>query len=192
MELRQYMGAIFQDFMRYDLTVQENIGLGNLTKIADNDWIEQAARQAQIHDEIMRLPQGYATELSLMFSEEDHGVDLSGGQWQRVATARMLARDASMLILDEPTAALDAEAEYATYQQFAQMMAGRTSLLISHRFSTVGMADVIAVLEDGRITEYGSHTALLGANGTYARLYQMQAESYQTETTDSSAPTTFR
>ena len=182
MELRQCMGAIFQDFMRYDLTVQENIGLGNLAKIADNARIEQAARQAQIHDEIMRLPQGYATELSLMFSEEGHGVDLSGGQWQRVATARMLARDASMLILDEPTAALDAEAEYATYQQFAQLMAGRTSLLISHRFSTVGMADVIAVLEDGRITEYGSHTALLHANGTYARLYQMQAESYQTET----------
>lgn len=117
-----------------------------------------------------------------MFSEESHGIDLSGGQWQRVATARMLARDASMLILDEPTAALDAEAEYATYQQFAQLMAGRTSLLISHRFSTVGMADVIAVLEDGRITEYGSHKTLVRANGTYARLYQMQAESYQTET----------
>ncbi|MEM8532670.1 MAG: ABC transporter ATP-binding protein [Chloroflexota bacterium] len=180
-EFRQRVGAIFQDFMRYDLTVQENIGLGNLAKLDDVSWVQQSASQAHIHDDILELPQGYATELTLMFGEEQYGVDLSGGQWQRIATARMLSRNADLLILDEPTASLDAEAEYETYRQFAQLMEQRTSILISHRFSTVRMADVIAVLEGGRITEYGTHDALLLANRTYARLYRMQAESYQTE-----------
>lgn len=180
-EFRQRVGAIFQDFMRYDLTVQENIGLGNIVRLDDLSWIQQSATQAHIHDDILELPQGYATELTLMFGEEQYGVDLSGGQWQRIATARMLARNADLLILDEPTAALDAEAEYETYRQFAQLMEQRTSILISHRFSTVRMADVIAVLEGGRITEYGTHDALLLSNRTYARLYRMQAESYQIE-----------
>ncbi len=177
-ELRHRIGTIFQDFMRYDLTVRENIGLGNVAKIDDRNWIQQAARQASIHDDIMRLPQGYETELSRMFAEEEQGIDLSGGQWQRVATARMFAREADLLILDEPTAALDAQAEYELYSHFADLMSDRTSVLISHRFSTVRMADAIAVLEDGRIIEYGTHDALIGLDGTYAKLYRMQAECY--------------
>jgi ATP-binding cassette, subfamily B, bacterial len=177
-EFRQRIGTIFQDFMRYDLTVRENIGLGNLAKIDDLNSIEQAAQQANVHDDIMRLPQGYETELSRMFAEEEQGIDLSGGQWQKVATARMLAREADLLILDEPTAALDAQAEYETYSHFAKLMSDRTSFLISHRFSTVRMADAIAVLSDGRIIEYGTHDALIGLDGTYAKLYRMQAESY--------------
>jgi ATP-binding cassette, subfamily B, bacterial len=177
-EYRQRIGTIFQDFMRYDLTVRENIGLGNLAKIDDINCIQQAAQQASIHDDIMRLPQGYETELSRMFAEEEQGIDLSGGQWQRVATARMFSRSADLLILDEPTAALDAQAEYELYSHFAQLMLKRTGVLISHRFSTVRMADAIAVLQDGRIIEYGTHEALINNQGTYAKLYNMQAESY--------------
>ncbi|NDJ20647.1 ATP-binding cassette domain-containing protein [Nostoc sp. B(2019)] len=177
-EFRQRIGTIFQDFMRYDLTVRENIGLGNLTKIDDSNWIQQSAHQASIHDDIIRLPQGYDTELSRMFAEEEEGIDLSGGQWQRVATARMFAREADLLILDEPTAALDAQAEYELYSHFAELMFDRTSVLISHRFSTVRMADAIAVLENGRIIEYGIHDTLLKLDGTYAKLYRMQAECY--------------
>jgi len=177
-EFRQRIGTIFQDFMRYDLTVHENIGLGNLAKIEDKKWIQQAAQQASVHDDIMRLPQDYETELSRMFAEEGQGIDLSGGQWQRVATARMFVREADLLILDEPTAALDAQAEYELYNHFADLMSERTSFLISHRFSTVRMADAIAVLSDGRIIEYGTHDVLIGKKGTYAKLYMMQAESY--------------
>jgi ATP-binding cassette, subfamily B, bacterial len=177
-EYRQRIGTIFQDFMRYDLTVRENIGLGNLAKIDDINCIQQAAQQASIHDDIMRLPQGYETELSRMFAEEEQGIDLSGGQWQRVATARMFSRSADLLILDEPTAALDAQAEYELYSHFAELMLERTGVLISHRFSTVRMADAIAVLQDGRIIEYGTHEALINNQGKYAKLYNMQAESY--------------
>lgn len=177
-EFRQRIGTIFQDFMHYDLTVRENIGLGNLAKIDDKKWIQQAAQKANIHDDIMRLPQDYETELSRMFAEEGQGIDLSGGQWQRVATARMFAREADLLILDEPTAALDAQAEYELYSHFTDLMSKRTSVLISHRFSTVRMADAIAVLKDGRIVEYGTHDLLIDLDGMYAKLYEMQAESY--------------
>jgi ATP-binding cassette subfamily B protein len=177
-EFRQRIGAIFQDFMRYDLTVRENIGLGNLAQINKLEQIQRVAQQANIHDELLRLPHGYETELSRVFAEEGQGLDLSGGQWQKVATARLFVRQADLLILDEPTAALDAQAEYDLYRHFSELMAGRTSFLISHRFSTVRMADLIAMLEDGRISEYGTHDQLLQRNGTYARLYNMQAESY--------------
>jgi ATP-binding cassette subfamily B protein len=166
--------------MRYDLSVRENIGLGDATKVELQNWVERAARQANIHKEIMRLPQGYETELSRMFMEEGQGVDLSGGQWQRVATARMFMRDADLLVLDEPTASLDPQAEYEAYQHFVQLTAGRASLLISHRFSTVRIADRIVVLENGRITESGTHETLLKNDGVYAQLYRLQAESYVT------------
>jgi ATP-binding cassette, subfamily B, bacterial len=198
-EFRRHISTIFQDFMHYDLTVRENIGLSDLTRIQDMPWIQKAAKQANIHEEILRLPRDYETEITRMFAEEMTGenvagIDLSGGQWQRIATARMFAREADLLILDEPTAALDAQAEYETYSHFKQLMTDRTSLLISHRFSTVRMADAIAVLEAGRIVEYGSHEVLMRSNGTYAKLYRLQAESYldsppHSPATSASSPT---
>jgi ATP-binding cassette subfamily B protein len=177
--LRQRIGAIFQDFVHYDLTAQENIGLGDTSRIADRDLVIQAARRAGIHPAIERLPQGYATLLSRWLAGEGPGVELSGGEWQKLALARMFMRDADFLILDEPTAALDAEAEHELYQRFTLLLQRRTSLLISHRLSTVRMADLIIVLEDGRITERGSHAELSALGGTYARLYAMQARPYE-------------
>jgi ATP-binding cassette subfamily B protein len=177
-ELRQHLGAIFQDFAHYDLSVHENIGLGNISQIENRDRIEEAAEKAGIRERIERLPLGYKSILSRMLANPEESVDFSGGEWQKLALARMFLRNADLLILDEPTAALDAQAEYELYQQFRQLVQGRTCLLITHRFSTVLMADCIAVLEDGQITEYGTHAELLARQGTYARLYSMQAESY--------------
>lgn len=180
-EVRRHMGAIFQDFSRYDLSVQENIGLGDAEHVENAGIVQQAASNAGIHERIASLPQGYQSILSRWLAPQDEGVDFSGGEWQKVALARMLMRDSEVLILDEPTAALDAEAEYALYQHFKELMQGHTCLLITHRFSTVRMADHIAVLENGQITEYGAHSELLARRGTYAKLYSMQAESYTEE-----------
>jgi len=177
-ELRTHMGAIFQDFMRYDMTVQENIGLGDVNRIGSMERIRQAANKAGVQEMIDNLPQGYNTILSRWLADDGPGADLSGGEWQKIAIARMFMRSADLLILDEPTAALDAKAEYEIYTRFAELVAGRTSLLISHRFSTVRMADVIAVLEDGKITEYGAHEDLFRLGGNYAKLYAMQADRY--------------
>lgn len=178
-ELRQHMGAIFQDFSRYDLSVQENIGLGNVEQIEQLSAVQKAARKAGVQERIEALPQGYKSVLSRMLANENEGVDFSGGEWQKVALARMFMRDSEVLILDEPTAALDAEAEYALYQHFKELMQGHTCLLITHRFSTVRMADCIAVLEHGQVTEFGTHPELLAREGTYTKLYTMQAESYR-------------
>lgn len=182
--LREQMSAILQDFGKYDLTVRQNIGLGDITKIDEHTTIQKAAKKVGVHQAISKLPQGYETLLSRMFMDEFDdavGVSLSGGEWQKVAMARMLLRKSDLLILDEPTAALDAEAEYEIYQQFSKLVANRTSLLISHRFSTISMADRIAVLENGEITECGSHFDLMHREGTYARLYAMQATQYAPE-----------
>jgi ATP-binding cassette subfamily B protein len=176
--LRQHLGAIFQDFAHYDLSVHENIGLGNVSQIEDRQGIEEAARKAGLHERIERLPLAYESILSRMLAKPEESVDFSGGEWQKLALARMFLRPADLLILDEPTAALDAQAEYELYQQFRQLMRGRTCLLITHRFSTVRMADRIAVLEYGQISEYGTHAELLAFQGTYAKLYSLQAESY--------------
>jgi ATP-binding cassette subfamily B protein len=184
-ELRGRMGAIFQDFVRFDLTAFENIALGDVSQLNNGSkpqaekMAREAARKAGIHETIEKLPQGYDTILSRWLAEDGKGVDLSGGEWQKIALARMFMRDADLLILDEPTAALDVQAEYDIYSRFVELMRGKTSLLISHRFSTVRMADVIAVLEDGRIIEYGGHKQLLARAGTYAKLYNMQADRYR-------------
>jgi ATP-binding cassette, subfamily B, bacterial len=185
-DLRQQMGVIFQDFVRYNLTLRENIGLGDVVHL-DNEAhpagearIQQAGRQAGLADVILKLPRGYDTVLSRWLVEEaDAGGDLSGGQWQKVALARLFMRQAALHILDEPTAALDAQAEHEIFEQFVSLTAGRTSLLISHRFSTVSMADLVAVLENGQVTEYGSHADLMAAGGSYARLYTLQAARYR-------------
>lgn len=183
--LRTYIGAIFQDFVHFDLTAYENIALGNITELEKEDrlvteeFVRRAAQKAGVGEAIEKLPQGYQTVLSRWLVEDGEGVDLSGGQWQKIALARMLMRDADFLILDEPTAALDPQAEYEMYSKFIDLVAGKTSLLISHRFSTVRMADMIAVLEDGKILEYASHDQLISQGGTYAKLYAMQADRYK-------------
>lgn len=173
-DLRRRIGVIFQDFIRYAFTAQENIGLGDIEHLEDSTRVCQAAAKAGVDATIQNLPLGYQTLLSRAFGQDRAGVDLSGGEWQKVALARMFMRDADFLILDEPTASLDAQAEHELYSRFTELVKRRTCLLISHRFSTVRMAETIAVLEDGKITEIGSHDSLCSLEGAYARLYNMQ------------------
>ena len=174
-DLHSQIGVIFQDFMRYEMTVRQNIAVGRIGG-GDSSDIEAAARKSLADQVIGRLPQGYEQLLGRRF---EGGVDLSGGEWQRMALARAYLRDAQLLILDEPTAALDARSEYEVFQRFADLTAGKMALLISHRFSTVRMADRIVVLEDGRIAEQGSHHQLLALGGRYAGLFELQASSYR-------------
>lgn len=181
--LRRRLAATFQDFMTYDLTAAENIGLGDVTALDDRARIHAAASQAGIADELAALPRGYDTQLSRVLSAEDFpgggGTTLSGGQWQRVAIARALMRaDADLVILDEPSAGLDPEAEHALSRAIATRFAGRARLLISHRLGSLRIADRIVVLEDGRIVERGTHAELMRTPSRYARLFTLQAESY--------------
>lgn len=178
-ELRRNVGMVLQDFVRYAFTAQENIGFGQITQINNFARIQRSAEIAGIQGMIQNLPQGYQTLLSRAFGENGSGADLSGGEWQKVALARLFMRDADVLVLDEPTAWLDAHGEYEIYNQFTELIRGKTSLLISHRFSTVRMADTIAVLENGNISEYGSHNELLSREATYAKLYKMQSDRYR-------------
>lgn len=178
-ELRLRIGAILQDFARYELTAQQNIGLGNVRQIEQLPMVVQAARKAGIHDRLTTFPQGYQSFLGRSLATEGIGIDLSGGEWQKIALSRMFMREADLLILDEPTASLDAQAEYELYDHFGTLMRGRTCLLITHRFSTVRMADSIVVIENGEVTEAGTHSELIAHNGTYSTLYTMQAEHYQ-------------
>lgn len=173
---RQQIGVIFQDFMRYHLSASENIGFGQVEALEDQPRIEGAAHKSGADSVIDGLPEGYETMLGRWFRS---GRELSGGEWQKVALARAFMRDCQLLVLDEPTAALDAENELRIFQQFRELIADKTAILISHRFSTVRMADRIFVIENGGISEQGPHAELLAQGGTYARLFTLQAESYR-------------
>lgn len=174
--LRDHVGVIFQDFVRYHLSAAENIAVGRIDARTDRARIERAAAQSLADEVIAKLPDGYDQLIGKRFRK---GVDLSGGEWQKIAIARAYMREAEVLILDEPTAALDARAEFEVFQRFKELSAGRTAVLISHRFSTVRMADRILVLDGGRIEEAGTHDELLAAGGHYAELFELQAAGYR-------------
>jgi ATP-binding cassette subfamily B protein len=175
-ELRQKIGVIFQDFVRYHLPARENIGFGQIEAADEMEKIVESARKSGAHKMIEDLPEGYETMLGRWFHG---GHELSLGQWQRIALARAFMRDAEILVLDEPTASLDAQTEYEIFRHFQELTDGKMAILISHRFSTVRMADRIVVIENGRIAEMGSHEELLRQEGTYARLFSLQAEGYR-------------
>lgn len=175
-DLRQRIGVIFQDFVRYHLAAAENVGFGQVDALSDRSRIETAAEKSGADPVIRALPEGYETTLGRWFSK---GRDLSGGEWQKIALARAFMRDCEVIVLDEPTAALDAENEMRVFQQFRELTADKIAVLISHRFSTVRMADRIFVIEQGRLSEEGTHSDLLLLGGTYARLFALQAESYR-------------
>lgn len=175
-DLRRRIGVIFQDFVKYQLTARENIGFGQIDRLDDAPRIADAAQRGGADEVVAELPSGIETMLGRWF---DSGHELSGGQWQKIALSRAFMRDGEVLVLDEPTAALDAEREYEIFQRFRELTEGKIAVLISHRFSTVRMADRIAVIENGQITELGSHAELLARGATYARLFEMQAEGYR-------------
>lgn len=175
-ELRRKIGVIFQDFVRYQLTMRENIGFGQIDALADEPRIKDAAERGGADEVAEELPDGMETMLGRWFHQ---GHELSGGQWQKIALGRAFMRDGEVLVLDEPTSALDAEHEYEIFQRFRELTEGKIAVLISHRFSTVRMADRIAVIEDGKISELGSHDELMAEGGTYARLFEMQAQGYR-------------
>jgi len=176
MDLRDNVGIIFQDYQRFHLKASENIAIGNITEIDDAALIEDAAIKSLADTVVEKLPGKYQQVLGKRFGD---GVELSGGQWQKVALARAYMRDAQLLILDEPTSALDARAEHEVFQRFAELIQGKTAVLISHRFSTVRMADRILFLENGQLLEIGSHDELLAKDGKYAELFHLQAMGYQ-------------
>jgi ATP-binding cassette subfamily B protein len=162
---------VFQDFGRYEAMVGDNIAYGDWRRLVqDRKSVERAARVANVHDMVQKMPRGYDTMVGRMFGEHE----LSGGQWQRIAVARAFAREASLLILDEPTSILDARAENELFIRYRKLARGRTTILISHRFSTVSMADRILVMEKGSIIECGNHQELVEKSGHYASLYHLQ------------------
>ena len=175
-ELRRNIGVIFQDFVRFHLNAADNIAVGSIEARGDRERIVKAAERSLADEVIAKLPAGYEQVIGKRFKT---GVDLSGGEWQKIAIARAYMRDAQVLILDEPTAALDARAEFEVFQRFKELSAGKTAVLISHRFSSVRMADRIVVLGDGRVEAAGTHEALLAQGGRYAELFELQAAGYR-------------
>ncbi|MEL6668036.1 MAG: ABC transporter ATP-binding protein [Bacteroidota bacterium] len=174
--LRDNVGLIFQDFFRYQLSLKDNIAIGQIDRVDDMERIVDSAEKSLAVDVVDRLPDGYEQLLGKRFRG---GTELSGGQWQKIALARAYMREAQLLILDEPTSALDARAEYEIFLKFSDLMSGKSAILISHRFSTVRMADKILFLEYGQLVEAGSHDELLVLNGKYAELFELQAAGYQ-------------
>ncbi|MFN0063970.1 MAG: ABC transporter ATP-binding protein [Myxococcaceae bacterium] len=174
-EVRSRMSAVFQDFVRYQFNVAENIGLGDVNRMTDLERIREAARRGGVDGLIATLPKGYDTTLGGWF---ESGQELSAGQWQKIAVARAFMRDFEVLILDEPSASIDAEAEHELFQRLRALAAERTALIISHRFATMRIADRIAVFHDGKLVELGSHAQLLEQNGRYAHLFRLQAQGY--------------
>jgi ATP-binding cassette subfamily B protein len=174
--LRREISAIFQDYVKYNLTARENIWFGNTVLPPDHERITAAARHAMADSVISALPHGYDTILGKRFED---GAELSIGEWQKVALARAFMSDAQIIVLDEPTSSMDAQGEYSVFQNFRKVASGRIAILISHRFSTVRMADRIYVLKDGRIIEGGTHEELVSVGGTYARLFETQAQYYR-------------
>ena len=177
-ELRTRISAMFQDYVTYQGTAAENIGLGDLTRLEDRPHVEDSARRAGADERIERLPQGYDSPLGRWF---DQGVSLSGGEWQKIALARAFQREAPILVLDEPTSALDARAEHDLFSRLRELSEGRTTLYISHRFSTVRQAERILLLEHGKVAEYGTHEELMTAKAGYAELFTLQAQAYLDE-----------
>ena len=175
-DLRANIGVIFQDFVRYHLTAAENIGVGQIDAMDDRARIERAARKGMADEVVAGLPRGYDQVIGRRFKD---GVDLSGGQWQKIAIARAYMRDAQVMILDEPTAALDARSEYEVFERFKELSDNKTAVLISHRFSSVRMADRILVLADGKVEASGTHAELMTQGGRYAELFELQAAGYR-------------
>jgi len=175
-DLYKEIGVIFQDFMRYEMTARENIAVGRIEQLEDLNLIRAAAHKSLADEVIAKLSGGYEQMLGRRFND---GVDLSGGEWQKLALARAYLRDAQLLVLDEPTAALDARSEAEVFERFAELTQAKMALFISHRFSTVRMADRIVVLADGQIAEDGSHGQLIALGGRYAELFELQAASYR-------------
>jgi ATP-binding cassette subfamily B protein len=174
--VQREISIIFQDYGQYQMTARENVALGQLEQMQDTASIEKAGLQSGANEFVQDLPSGYDTMLGRMF---EGGRQLSGGQWQRLALSRLYFRNASVLVFDEPTAALDAQAEFDTIEALRAQAKDRMTVLISHRFSTVRLADTIVVLEQGVIAERGSHEELLQSGGMYAQLFKLQAQGYQ-------------
>jgi ATP-binding cassette subfamily B protein len=175
-DLYREIGVIFQDFMRYEMTARENVAVGRIEEIDNMGEIVAASHKSLADEVVAKLPGGYDQMLGRRF---ETGVDLSGGEWQKLALARAYLRDAQLLILDEPTAALDARSEYEVFERFAELTGGKMALFISHRFSTVRMADRIVVLSEGQIVEDGTHERLMALGGQYAGMFELQAASYR-------------
>ena len=174
-ELRSKLGVIFQDFVRYNFTVSDNVAVGDIAARHDQLRIRRAANRAEADQLISKLANGYQQMIGKRFRD---GVDLSGGEWQKIAIARAYMRNAEVLILDEPTAALDARAEYEIFEKFKELSAGKTTILISHRLSSVRMASRILVFADGKLEADGTHEELLAQRGRYAELFELQAAGY--------------